>query len=350
MPRPPQGRVGRSAGVAEHRVAKHRRVIRLSRTTTFSRVSALLCAVALLLAGAPNTADAQTSGSIASTRAEIDATADLWFAAQRQASDLDIQIGTMTKTLTELEQRVEKVRKVAGERAVALYESDTQALSGVMGGDVIGGDPLELGRRAALIGQSNANGQVAIDELEAAIADLNARRGELRSAQSAQAQALRELAARRRTLDDQLGDLQARSAALADVPELAAKVSAADETATTAAPTRSAVELVAEPQASTPAPISSPPPSTGGVSPHHNDPFLVCTRARESSGDYSVISPDGYYGAYQFARTTWNVTATHIGRLDLVGASPNGASEHDQDEMAWALYTWQGNSPWGGRC
>ena len=48
--------------------------------------------------------------------------------------------------------------------------------------------------------------------------------------------------------------------------------------------------------------------------------------------------------------TTWNVTATHVGRLDLVGASPNHASEYDQDEMAWALYNWQGNDPWGGRC
>ena len=24
--------------------------------------------------------------------------------------------------------------------------------------------------------------------------------------------------------------------------------------------------------------------------------------------------------------------------------------EYDQDEMAWDLYGWQGNAPWGGRC
>jgi hypothetical protein len=29
---------------------------------------------------------------------------------------------------------------------------------------------------------------------------------------------------------------------------------------------------------------------------------------------------------------------------------PSQASEHDQDEMAWDLYQWQGNAPWGGRC
>ena len=41
MPRPPEGRVGRSAGVAEHRVVRHRFFIRLSRTTTLTRLSAL---------------------------------------------------------------------------------------------------------------------------------------------------------------------------------------------------------------------------------------------------------------------------------------------------------------------
>ena len=86
------------------------------------------------------------------------------------------------------------------------------------------------------------------------------------------------------------------------------------------------------------------------MSPHHNDPFLVCTRARESAGDYSVVSSSGYYGAYQFAPTTWDVTSSHAGRLDLVGVLPSAASEYDQDEMAWALYQWQGSAPWGGRC
>ena len=76
----------------------------------------------------------------------------------------------------------------------------------------------------------------------------------------------------------------------------------------------------------------------------------MCTRARESNGNYSVVSSSGYYGAYQFSPTTWNVTATHVGRLDLVGVIPSQASAYDQDEMAWALYAWQGNSPWGGRC
>jgi hypothetical protein len=71
---------------------------------------------------------------------------------------------------------------------------------------------------------------------------------------------------------------------------------------------------------------------------------------RESGGNYGAISPAGYYGAYQFAPTTWNATASHAGRLGLVGVLPSNASVYDQDEMAWTLYQWQGKGPWGGRC
>ena len=352
MPRPPQGRVGRSAGVAEHRIARHRYVTRLSRTTSFTRISALACIVALVLAGAPAASNAQTTAqSLASARAAIDATANRWFAAQRQAADLDTQIASLTNTLAQLEHRVEQVRKVADARAVELYESDTQALTGVISGDVMGGDPLELGRRAALIGQSNANGQVAIDELEAAITDLHARRDQLHRAKSAQTRALGELAARRRTLDRELGSLELTSARAAARTRLAAAVVSANDPAPIAAPTGPAVvvaQLPAPPAPPAPTVISAPIDT--GVNPHHDDPFLVCTRDRESSGNYGVVSSAGYYGAYQFAPTTWNVTATHAGRLDLVGVTPSQASEYDQDAMAWTLYSWQGNTPWGGRC
>jgi hypothetical protein len=87
------------------------------------------------------------------------------------------------------------------------------------------------------------------------------------------------------------------------------------------------------------------------MSPHHNDPFLSCVRHRESRGNYGVINPSGpWYGAYQFLASTWNITARHAGRLDLVGVLPSNASAYDQDEMAWALYQWQGSGPWGGSC
>ncbi len=86
-----------------------------------------------------------------------------------------------------------------------------------------------------------------------------------------------------------------------------------------------------------------------GTNPKHDDPFLSCVRARESGGNYSVVNPAGpYLGAYQFLQATWNGAANHAGRTDLVGVPANLATPYDQDEVAWALYQWQGAGPWGG--
>jgi hypothetical protein len=90
----------------------------------------------------------------------------------------------------------------------------------------------------------------------------------------------------------------------------------------------------------------------------HMDPFLVCTRAHESSptepahdDGYGAINPNGkYFGAYQFGQPTWNNTARHAGRPDLVGVRPDHASMADQDALAWDLFLWQGYSPWENRC
>jgi hypothetical protein len=127
--------------------------------------------------------------------------------------------------------------------------------------------------------------------------------------------------------------------------------------------------------ASHPAPPSNGarPPSTTAVSAarpggvwvlhgrpraDHMHPFLVCTRSHESSGSapayddgYRAVSPSGTYrGAYQFSRSTWNSTARHAGRPELVGVDPAAASAADQDELALVLYEWQGADPWLGRC
>jgi hypothetical protein len=88
---------------------------------------------------------------------------------------------------------------------------------------------------------------------------------------------------------------------------------------------------------------------SGSFSAHHNDPFLTCVRQRESGGNYLAHSPDGqYHGAYQFLQGTWDATARHIGAWDLVGVDPHTRSSTSQDDMAWALYQWQGTGPWAG--
>lgn len=91
-------------------------------------------------------------------------------------------------------------------------------------------------------------------------------------------------------------------------------------------------------------------PSAGGG----GGGFLGCVRHRESRGDYTVSdNGDGgeeNMGAYQFSQSTWNNTARHAGRMDLVGVRPSSASPADQDAMAAHLLSWQGTGPWGGGC
>ena len=327
---------------------KHRIAIALSRTTSLSRATALGCVLALAFAGVPAVAAAQgSSTSTSSLRAAIDVTAEQWFAAQARADSLDRRIELLTKTLADEEERVARIQEIADKRAIQIYEDSTQGL-----GSMFGDDPLELGRRAALVGQANAESQKAIDALSSAVADLTARRDALAGARDDLTQTLDDLESRRQTLDAQLVKLQLQSASPADRTLLAAEIeragiAAAGDVTGSAAP---AVPAPAS-EVATIAPVAlAAPSSSGRVSSHHNDPFLVCTRGHESAGDYTVVSSSGYYGAYQFAPTTWDVVASHAGRLDLVGVLPSVASPYDQDEMAWALYQWQGNEPWGGRC
>ena len=98
-----------------------------------------------------------------------------------------------------------------------------------------------------------------------------------------------------------------------------------------------------------------PPPAAAASGPSNlgQNAFLACTRAHESdrAGGYRAVNPSGTYrGAYQFSRSTWDNTARHVGRSDLVGVDPAAAAPADQDFLAFHLYQWQGAAPWGGRC
>lgn len=119
---------------------------------------------------------------------------------------------------------------------------------------------------------------------------------------------------------------------------------------TTAPPTTTA----APPPSTTAAPTTTapppPPPTTVALGGSEAN-TLACIRARESGGNYGIVSAGGtYMGAYQFSQSTWNSTASHAGRPDLVGTPPNLASPADQDALALDLLRWQGLAPWGGYC
>ena len=119
--------------------------------------------------------------------------------------------------------------------------------------------------------------------------------------------------------------------------------------ATTLPPTTTTVVTTTVP----PVPSTTvPPPVTTTVvqvqaAQSNINSFLACVRQRESRGDYTAVnSSSGAGGAYQFLQSTWNTTANHIGRGDLVGIHPSNVDPATQDMMAVALYNWQGESPW----
>ena len=61
-------------------------------------------------------------------------------------------------------------------------------------------------------------------------------------------------------------------------------------------------------------------------------------RQCESSGDYSINTGNGYYGAYQFDQATWNSVGG--------SGSPASASPAEQDYRALYLYRMRGWGPW----
>ncbi len=241
-----------------------------------------------------------------------------------------------------MEARVAIARKVATARALLMYKGASVEYASVFGTTVI-----ESARRAELIDHANEQNVSAIEEFTASLKELHSQHDDLVDSRPRLDTVLQVVASQRDALDAQLASLQhqaAQESSAAGKTRRPRRHSAASIAPATAAPTAPVPDVsVRQPPA--------PPPSGGGVSPHHNHPFLACTRHIESRGNYGVVSPDGtYYGAYQFLPSTWNATAAHTGRMDLVGVLPSKASAHDQDEMAWALYQWQGKSPWGGRC
>lgn len=72
--------------------------------------------------------------------------------------------------------------------------------------------------------------------------------------------------------------------------------------------------------------------------------ILACIRSFE--GWYTANTGNGYYGAYQFLRSTWDGVAKRWAPR-LVGVRPDLAAPRDQDYLAWKLYQDRGLRPWG---
>jgi Transglycosylase-like domain len=338
----------RSIGEAEHHV--HTMLTRLNVT----RLVAVACISALGLLPAVPAHASTTSDQLAVTTHAIDVAAQRWFTAQVDAARLDASITDVQHRIDVAQRRIDRTRKLATARAVVIYKNADLGLTSMFGDTA-----LDSARRAQFVVDANANGDAAIAELTAAVGNLNAERHHLEDARAEQQRTMQEVSTERIALDNELAVVREQARRDAVVALTAARDQVARSRATLHLRALAALHK-ADPLAAPTAPPGLPlastatvfaaPRSDSRVSSHHDDPFLVCTRARESGGRYGAVSPSGYYGAYQFAPSTWDAAAVHSGRVDLVGVLPSHASTFDQDETAWALYQWQGAGPWGGRC
>jgi peptidoglycan hydrolase CwlO-like protein len=285
-------------------------------------------------------------------RSQADALSTRYFATLERVQTLGDDITRNEQRVEELLARAKQARDAARARALIAYQSSGTQLSTLVDAT----DTLDSARRARLIDRVNAHDQHVFETLRAATVKLHKQQRELRATQQAQSDALDDLKAQGATIDAKLAQAEVRQQAAVVAATQAAAAAAVDPTTTPT--TAGAAPAASAPSTTTttvPAPpVPTPPPDysgTPGVSSHHDDPFLACVRQRESGGNYGAVNPAGpYLGAYQFLQSTWNVTAAHAGRSDLVGVPANIASAYDQDEMAWTLYQWQGPGPWGGGC
>ena len=312
--------------------------------------------MAVIAGGPAGAGAATTSDPVAAARAAVDEVAVRWFAAQAEADAIEEKLAAVEQRVAAVEADVAATREVATARALQIYKGNGTTFVALLGSN----DALESARRAELIDRANADSDAAIDELAAVTEDLRSEQADLRDARAHQADVLAGLDAQRSDLEIALDEAVAANAAAgarrtAEAGRGAFGRSAVPAEVLDGAATVSATTPVGGSNSSEPAggaggaTGSDPAPATG-VHPRHDEPFLACTRARESGGSYAAVNPAGYYGAYQFAPLTWNTTASHAGRLELVDVLPSNASAYDQDDLAWVLYQWQGNAPWGGRC
>ena len=312
-------------------------------TARVAFVGVLLSAAVLAPPASAPVSATDATQQLATVRAEVDQLANQYFGARQRLQSLDSELAHLRTQRAHIERAYGGEHRLAVRRAVARYVE----------GDVVATDEanaLDAASTNTLLENTAAITNAAMARYVRLHASLVDNERTITAQRKAQQSLVTELAARTRTLDRDL------AAAQRSYREMLAARAAARATASTTTPgaqhsngTTATTTPPVPPVSTQPVPTPPPPPPPG-TNPHHDDPFLSCVRHRESSGFYGAVNPGGYYGAYQFAITTWNITASHAGTPALIGVRPDHASAWDQDQLAWVLYQWQGEGPWGGHC
>ena len=300
-----------------------RRASRAAGRLRLGALVGLLVVAPVVFAATPAPAQQGPSGGsdqgVAAAQARADQAASAYIDALFKSQELDTQIAGIQESVARLEERVAALRDTAQIHALAAYKRSGTPVVAVLGADA---PAMETARRTVLLDYLNARDDDTAAQLRKAREGLQSQQNDLQAAQQQQNDVVTQLKGEEDRLNTELSAAQNQRRRASAI----------------AAPAGGGLTL------------SNYVPQPG-ENPHHNDPFLVCTRGIESKGNYQAYNPSGpYYGAYQFTQSTWDSTANHAGRGDLVGVDPRNASEYDQDDMAWTLYQWKGKGPWNGRC
>jgi hypothetical protein len=166
----------------------------------------------------------------------------------------------------------------------------------------------------------------------------------LQTSKQARDSALATLLSEQTTLSSVKGHL----AQLVQAQEAAAERAAEEKAAAAEAAAQAAAAAAAATKTPTtlPAPSASGPPASSAVTsinpgaspPNSLAADFAAIRRCEASGDYSLNTGNGYYGAYQFAYQTW----IDLGESGL----PSTAPPATQDAAAYRLYLRSGWASW----
>ncbi len=303
---------------------------------------------------------ADARANLAAVRQRIDAIANQYFAAQNQSKALTAQLEDLRRTIAATNADINATRQIAVAAAASMYRSQSSGYARAP----VATTALDDARAALFAQEANSRNFEIINRYIRSLASLSNSEQSLtrrqheadlltKTLRQQAGQLDNELRAAQRSYNDLLA-AQARALAAAQSSTSAANTgrSGGGPSATTnsAATNITTGRTTPATTPATPSTSPTPPPPPPGANGHHNDPFLSCVRQRESRGIYAAVNPGGYYGAYQFGPRTWDITASHAGRPQLIGVRPDHAAPWDQDELAWTLYQWQGKGPWGGHC
>ena len=259
-----------------------RRASRAAGRLRLGALVGLLVVAPVVFAASPAPAQQGPSGGsdqgVAAAQARADQAASAYIDALFKSQELDTQIAGIQESVARLEERVAALRDTAQIHALAAYKRSGTPVVAVLGADA---PAMETARRTVLLDYLNARDDDTAAQLRKAREGLQSQQNDLQAAQQQQNDVVTQLKGEEDRLNTELSAAQNQRRRASAI----------------AAPAGGGLAL------------SNYVPQPG-ENPHHNDPFLVCTRGIESKGNYQAYNPSGpYYGAYQFTQSTWDSTA-----------------------------------------